>query len=235
MLFNKMRVAPLSILIVLPLASSLPAASIKIAFHNGGTTVAGFDSRPDGSIFASSVDTINNIANNGGVGLTFSGVSLATADGAATTATISGNSGFSSFNNNGWGGGTDDRVMMEGWYGFRESESITIAGLPTNFTSQGYTVTIYGDSDTTSRTMNYTIGATTLTINDTGTFSGTFSEGDNFTTFTGLTASSFQIFGNDALTSGRSAINGIVIEAVPEPSGLLLLSLAGFGVLRRRR
>ena len=113
-------------------------------------------------------------------------------------------------------------------------ENITISNLPADFTTNGYTLTIYGDAATT-RTMNYTIGSTTQTINDTGIFTGTFS-GENSTTFTGLTAGSFSITGN--ASGARSAVNGIVITSlppVPEPAtGLLALLGLGFLTLRRR-
>ncbi|NNM30286.1 MAG: sulfatase, partial [Akkermansiaceae bacterium] len=59
--------------------------------------------------------------------------------------------------------------------------------------------------------MNFTIGAQTRTIGDAATFSGTFSEGGNFTVFTGLSASSFTISGNPGGTAARSAINGLQI------------------------
>jgi hypothetical protein len=81
--------------------------------------------------------------------------------------------------------------------------------------------------------MNYTIGGTTRTIGDDGTtFNGTFSA-ENSTTFTGLNSANFSITGN--ATGGRSGINGIVIEAVPEPSTGLLSVLAAGLIFRRRR
>lgn len=230
-----------STLLISALFSSLclssSAATIKIAFHNGGITVTGFGQRPDGAAFASSVDTVNNIQNNDGVGTTFSGVSLGLADGTATSATISGNSGFATFNNNGWGGGTDDAVMMEGWYGFSGSESLSLSGLATALGSSDYKITIYGDAGG-DRVMDYTIGSDTKTITDVGNYPGgtspAFVEGERFVTFNNLSGdAAIQILGN--ATGSRSAINGIVIESIPEPSSSALLGLAGLSLILRRR
>lgn len=225
--------------IPLCVSSTLFADTIKIAMHNGGFTVDGFNSQPDGTLVSAGTngsDTWNNIQNNGGSGLSFTGFALSLEDGTASGATASASTGFAGFNNNGWGSGTDDSVMMEGWYGFRTTENMTISSLPSVFTTNGYNVTIYGDSDVTSRTMNYTIAGSTKTIIDSGTFSGTFTEGSNFVTFTGLTSSNFTITGNDADTAGRSAINGLVITAIPEPSSTaLLLGLGGLALILRRR
>ena len=116
--------------------------------------------------------------------------------------------------------------MMEGWYGFRDAEFLTVNDLPTDLTSGGYAVFIYGDSNNTNRTMDYVIDGTQKTIQDSANYSGTFSEGDNFVVFTGLTASSFTITGN-TVSSGRSAINGIRI--IPEgnlPPGIQSLTTA---------
>lgn len=130
--------------------------------------------------------------------------------------------------------------MMEGWYGFREAEGVTISGLDASFTGPGYTVTIFGDSNATIpvRTMNYTIGGATKTLIDGSNFSGTFADGVNQVTFTGLSTSSFTIAGNDVTTAGRSAINGIVISAtaIPEPATFSLVALfGGLAFLARRR
>ncbi len=219
------------------LSLSASASTIKIAFHNGGVTVSGFDSRPDGAVFATSNDTVNNIQNNGGSGLSFNNIALSLEDGTGTSATISGVSGFSNFNNNGWGGGTDDAVIMEGWYGFVGTESLTLSGLGTALGGSAYNITIYGDAGG-SRVMDYTIGSTTKTINDVGNYPGGTSpalvEGANFITFDNLTGDgAIEILGN--ASGSRSAVNGIVITAVPEPSSFALLGLAGLALVSRRR
>ncbi len=213
------------------LATSAQAATINIALHNGGTTVNAMGTRPGGTLVNTAADTWNNVANNGGGGLMFSGFNLNDAAGGATGATLSAMAGASSFNNNGWGTQSQDWVMMEGWYGLLGTESLTISNLPAAFTSGGYTVTIYGDSSSTGLTMDYTIGGTTQTINDTGTFAGTFSAA-NRTTFN-LNVASFSIAGNAA--GSRSAINGIIIQSVPEPAAPVLALASGFLLLCHRR
>ena len=216
-----------------------PAATIKIAFHNGSVTTNGFGPRPDGAVFASSTDTINNIQNNDGVGATFSGVSLDLADGNSTSATIAGSAGFINFNNNGWGSGTDDAVMMEGWYGFRGTESLTLSGLETALGGMNYNITIYGDPGS-SRVMGYTIGGNTKTITSVAKYDGAnspaFVEGSDFITFNDLSGDgAIEISGNPLNSDPRSAISGIVITTIPEPSSVALFGLAGIGLMFRRR
>lgn len=226
-----------SLLVVVPGVGS--AASIMVDFHNGSVTVSGLATRPAGTVVDVGTDTWNNIQNNGGVGLTFSNIGLNLSDGTASGATISANAGYAYFNNNGWGSGTQDSVMMEGWYGFRGSETITLSNLPSAFTSGGYTVTVYGDCDTVSRVMNYTLNdgvvSSTLTITDSGTFAGTFSAGVNHVTFAGLSGSGFTLNGNSGGSDPRSAINGIIITAVPEAASAALGALGSLLILRRRR
>lgn len=217
--------------------------TINIAFHNGATTVGGFNTRPDGTLVsagANGTDTWNNVQNNTGVGLSFTGFALSQADGTGTAATLDVTAGFATFNNNGWGTQSDDYVMMEGWYGFRDNEFITISNLPSAFTSAGYTVAIYGDANVTDgRVMDYVIGGTTKTLTDNNNFAGTFVEGgsgpgDNYVVFSGLNAASFTITGNTT-NAGRSAVNGIIIQAVPEPGSIAMLGLGGLFVSRRHR
>lgn len=193
--------------------------AVRIAFHNGVTTIAAMNPAATptaaGEVVDPSREVWNDVANNGGLGLTFSGFALTSSHGLATGATLAASAGYSGFNNNGWDSATKDHVMMEGWYGLIGSESLTIADLPPSVTSGGYHVVVYGDSDITSRSMVYTIddssGPQTATIQDSGTFAGTFSEGSHFVVFTGLSGSAFTLTGN--ATGFRSAVNGIEIIA----------------------
>lgn len=208
-------------LIALLLPAVSGAQGIRIAFHNGAVTSGAMTTSAPGTVVNTAAHTWNNIQNNGGVGLAFSNLPLAFDTGPASGATLSSSAGASQFNSNGWGGGNQDWVMMEGWFGLREGESLAITNLPAAITAHGYTVTIYGDSDSTSRAMSYTVTVgstpTALTIQDSGTFAGTFTSGANFVTFPGLAGSSFTITGNPAAGANRSAVNGIIITPDPPP------------------
>ena len=199
------------------------AAEINIAFHNGATTVAGMTSRPVGAVVNATATTWNNPSNNGGVGLNFGNFVLRDDSGADTGAKLAAAVGYSGYNNNGWGTRTQDSVMMEGWYGLHGSESITVSGLPAAYAA-GFKVIVYGDSDATARTMNYTIGGTTRTIQDAGTFAGTFTEGANYTIFTGLSGTSFTLTGNPGASDVRSAVNGLIIVPATSPPAPVITS-----------
>lgn len=209
-----------SLTILLATLATSPGA-INIAMHNGGVTVNGMSTRPDGNVVQTSVDTWNNPARNGGVGYSFTGFALLDDTGAGTTATLDGTTTVTGFNNNGWGSGTDDHVMMEGWYAFRDAEFLTVNNLPAEFTSGGYAIFIYGDPKAV-RTMDYFIGGQQQTINSPANFfGGTFIDGTNYTVFTGQTAASFTITGN-VVSTGRSTINGLRI--VPNSELPLLIT-----------
>ncbi|MCU0981636.1 MAG: hypothetical protein MUF25_21000, partial [Pirellulaceae bacterium] len=154
-------------LLLLALAPAFAGAQIHIGFHNGTFTRDGMTSRPAGAVVNTATTTWNAVVNNGGVGPSFSGFVLRDATGTDTGARLAANSGYTWYNSNGWGSRTQDWVMMEGWYGFSASESLTVTNLPPAY-AEGFSVIIYGDSDVTNRTMNYTIGGQTRTIQDAG-------------------------------------------------------------------
>lgn len=196
------------------------ADTINISFHSSSTTVQGFDSRPDGTVVSAGsngTDTWNNFLNSSGTTQTLSNQPLNKGNGTLSGATMSTTSGYAGINNNGWANATDDYVMYEGWYGFRYTESLVIANLPASFTTSGYKVIIYGDSNATSRTMNYTIGGTTKTIQDNAVFSGSIEDGVNTVSFTGLTGSGFTLTGNPGNSDARSAVSGIQIISNDHP------------------
>lgn len=210
------------------------ASTINVAFHNGGATVGAFDTAVDGTVVstgANGTDTWNNIQNNGGVGLSFSLTSLLFEDGTTSGVSLAGNSGFSGFSGSDFS--NDDVVLLDGFYGFGGTESLTFGGLTGDF-SNGYSVTIFGDSSANDgRVMGFTIGSETQSITDNATFDGTFTEGLDFVTFDNISGETFTITGN--ATGFRSSISGIVVTAVPEPSSAALLGLGGLTLLLRRR
>jgi hypothetical protein len=205
------------------------AATINIAFHNGNTTVGGFNTASDGTRVSAGNngdDTWNNFVGGGSE----TGATILNDDNFNTTSTINVTGSGSGFNN---GTDNDDYYMMNGYYEFRNTRSATI-NLGATFLSDGnYNVTIYGALNSV-RNMDYTIAAVTKTITNTGVFDGTFTEGTNYVTFSNLSASSFSITGNQN-PADFSAITGIVITSVPEPSTTALLGLGGLALILRRR
>lgn len=191
--------------------------AINLCFHQNSTSRFAIEAAnaplTQGSVVDTSQETWNNITST----LSFSNVALQLADGSVSAATATGNAGFTTTNNTGWETETKDWVMMAGWFGFRASETLTIGNLPTAITNGGYHVVIYGDSNDSNRTMTYTIGTQSSTINDSANFSGSFSEGDNFAIISGLTGNSFTISGNANASGSRSAINGLRVVNGPPP------------------
>lgn len=199
------------------MAATAHGEAIHVAFHNGSTTANAMaparNPTNQGSVVNTSADTWNNVASNV-AGTVFTGFPLTNAAGALTTARLSATAGYSGYNGNGWGTNNKDWVMMEGWYGLKSAESIAVSNLPAAFTSHGYSVTIYGDANTT-RTMQYVVGGATQSINDAATFSGSFAP--HTVLFTGLTDDSFAVTGNPGSGDPRSAVNGLQIAANEPP------------------
>lgn len=204
--------------ILLFLSPSIAGAQIHIGFHNAADTSAamapGTAPLAQGSVVDTSTATWNAVTRSGAY--SFSNLPLTSADATASGAKLSGNTGFTNANTNGWATRNKDSVMMEGWYGFKGAESLKVSSLPAAYTGK-FHVIVYGDSNDLSRTMSYTIGGTTKTIQDSANFSGTFSAGENYVVFTGLTGSSFTLTGNAAAAT-RSCVNGIsIIPGDPLP------------------
>ncbi|MEN8253831.1 MAG: sulfatase-like hydrolase/transferase [Verrucomicrobiota bacterium] len=219
------RPTPVFLLTALAVAMVLPwsarAAKINIAMHQRTDR---YRDQMDplvapatpGMFVDTGVERWNNFSKQGSVswittyGLTFSDIGLFLADGSACGASISCSAGA--------GGttaaalATKDSVAFKAWYGFQDADFLTISNLPPTFASAGYDVVVYGDADVTSRDMDYTIGGTTLRIEDRGTFSGTLSEGGNYVVFSNLTASTFTLTGNTG-AADYSTINALVIES----------------------
>ncbi|MBK1827329.1 PEP-CTERM sorting domain-containing protein [Haloferula rosea] len=142
----------------------------------------------------------------------------------------------------------------------QDNFQLTISGLGTNFTTNGYNVIIYSDSDRRNTGSNVRRSeflvtpsggsGTTVFVEDDdpattpNIFNGTYLLSDNsetgadysnYTIVSGLTASGFTI-DIESPDGGRGAISGFQIVAIPEPStiGLLGFGLLGLGLRRRR-
>lgn len=209
---------PLLSALSLFLVPAVTEAQIHIGFHNSATTAAamapGTAPLQQGTVVDTSTTTWNSVTN--AAAYSFTNLPLQSANGSASGALLSGTTGFTGANSNGWAGKNKDSVMMEGWYGFKGTESLTVSNLPAAYSGRFHAI-VYGDSNDTNRTMNYTIGGTTKTIQDNANFSGTFADGANFRVFSGLTGTSFTLTGNDAASS-RSSVNGLsIIPGDPQP------------------
>jgi arylsulfatase A-like enzyme len=216
-----MKTIPFTLIFVgvlaLTLVGTAHAATINIAFHKENTTASSMNTRSADSVVNTGVETWNHV-----VGTTlrqeFTGFALSDASGTAAVASLGVDSGF--IDSTGVSVATDKNqgfAMMDGAYFINSTESVTVSGLSTDFTSVGYSVVIF--ADWANRKMDFTLSGTTKTIPVNGLFDGDFIEGEDYVVFTGLTSSSFSISGN---VSGRSAINGMIITTgvyePPEPN-----------------
>jgi len=194
---------------------------IQIAFHPSSTTLNAMDPSTTPTNQGVVVNTLHgywNNLNNGGNGANaFGPMALLGSSTNNSGATLSGSNGFAAANGINWSAENKDWVMMEGWYGFKETEYLTVSNLPASFTSE-YHVVVYGDANG-SRTMPYTLDGVTKSINDVADFAGVFEEGDTYVIYSGLTNATFTLTGNSS--GSRSAINGLLIKAGPPPATIL--------------
>jgi arylsulfatase A-like enzyme len=198
--------------------------AIRLAFHHGNTTASAMDPASSPITQGTVVNTVDQVWNaviqDGGDGLVFSDFPLTSSSGLDTGARLDVAAGFSGYNTNGWGDRDKDAVMMEGYYGFRAEEALTVRALPPSITSGGYHVVVYGDAPG-MRDMTFTLrtasGEITRLLSDTGTYAEGFSEGRHFVRFTGLEKDAFTLTGNAATTDLRSAITGLEIVAGQPP------------------
>ncbi len=156
--------------------AELTSKPIHLSFHNLSATADAMNPGTPPSAQGAIVDTANFHWNNlvNPSAHTFTKVPLLSADSSSSAANITGSTGYTGTNANGWSTKNKDSVMMDGWYGFGGTESLSFDNLPGDL-AQRYHVIIYGDSNDANRVMNYTINGVTRTIQDSGMFNNTFS------------------------------------------------------------
>lgn len=131
-----------------------------------------------------------------------------------------------------------DRNLMTGFLDTSDVSvtTVTISGLGSEFTANGYEVILYVNGGVIGRGGSHTIGAETQDIVDSAPFDGTYVLGENYLVFEGLMGDSFTISSTPTTPElFRAPLNGIEINAIPEPATLMLLGLGGVAMLRRKR
>ena len=181
------------------------------------------------------------------------------ANAASMTSALASNGGYTAYSNVSYGSqnATGDAGLFQSYLSFGAavpSETITILDLGTDFTDNGYKVAVFFDMGSNyARTYGISIGTTTYWTADvsgtdgdpdtdgvitwtktTATTSGTATTA-NYAVFTGLTSDSFTLSGVSIPNTGRSAISGLQVIAVPEPGSASLLLLGAGLVVRRGR
>ena len=174
-------------------------------------------------------------------------VALNLSDGTASGASVNWSAG--DYLNSNPGDGSPNYTMMNEWFSFYSNHYVTVGDLPTVFTSSGYDVYVYFDSNQVTpneRIHTLSINGTTIVgKEEAANFSGTFTQvtGNdtnnpqvgNYAVFEGLTQSDFTL--NAVAHVNGAGITGIQIVSVPEPSTwvLLVMGLASGAVLWQRR
>ena len=121
--------------------------------------------------------------------------------------------------------------MMKGYLDTSNTSTttVTVSGLPTAVTANGYTVYVYCDGDTTvAKNGEYTIDTTTIDAMDAGSthYAGTFVQANNsagnYVVFSDLTDASFTLgaHGDQAFSGPRAPVNGIQIVAAKSTAPL---------------
>ena len=212
------------------LLASAHSKTININLYNngGGADISQLDIDELAGFTPVSGDHWNNIGfNNGNLSSAAAQKNITLKDDAAnaTAATFIStlNSAFVGFSGASQGAGTEgNRDMMSSYLSFKPSDggNLQVTGLDSSFTTPGYKVYVYFDTDSTNRVHTLTLtpnGSSALVKigDDSSSYSGTFvsSTGSgnyaNMAIFENITASSFTLAMN--ANSGRAAVNGIQI------------------------
>ncbi|MGB0774742.1 MAG: sulfatase-like hydrolase/transferase, partial [Akkermansiaceae bacterium] len=225
----------LTILLTLACTLSLHARSISVnLFNNAGAADNNqLESGETAGVIPVSGEHWNNIGFNNGV---LSGAAaqrnqaIKDDDGNTSAATFISTLGSAYV---GYAGvsGTEDgsRDLMSSYLSFdagTDTGNLQINGIGSAFTSPGYKVIVYFDTDNSNRTHTLTLtpsgGSALVKVgDDSGSYSGTFVETTgagnyaNYAVFENLTAASFTIAMDS--NTGRAAVNGIQIVSNDHP------------------
>jgi len=239
------------------LCASVSAAVIGVNFTNDAAwSLAAADSA--GVVPAANWNNIVSTLQSGSSTIS----DLMDDSGTATTADMT---YFNAFWHDGTSTATPDTTLNSGYTNTTATANgvISVSGLGTDFTSNGYNVIVYlsgtdsmgantpaefganigGGADQWIRAIRRTpvsgtFASTTFSTEQDAQDSSTES---NYILFTGLTGASFDlnVLKDPDSTAGwsRAAVKGVQIVSVPEPSSLILFGLFGLGVIlpRRRR
>ncbi|MFT5853342.1 MAG: arylsulfatase A-like enzyme [Verrucomicrobiales bacterium] len=217
-----------AILSLLSVASAIQARTIDINLHIiGQDTVTTGETA--GHVPVAGVHW-NNIGFTAGSGAALADVQLKDDNGTATAARFESTLGSAFMGSSGATGPVNgDRDMMASYLSFRAADPglLRISDLGTDFTSPGYQVYVYFDTDATNRTHTITLTpsgepAMPISGDDSGTYSGTFVQAvgagtaGNLAVFTGLSSPSFVIEMDSNI--GRGAVNGIQVVSNNHPA-----------------
>ncbi|HEX8312883.1 MAG TPA: PEP-CTERM sorting domain-containing protein [Chthoniobacteraceae bacterium] len=210
------------------------AAIVNVDFNStnngGGATYSGLAAAPDQ---AGTNALWNGISNNTFGSITgLGGTDLPDSTGAATDIDITigrQDGGFTGTGNNLL---KDYLFLVPG-----QSSTFTLSGLSPQ---ASYNVYIYSMGDTAGQGGTFTYNGTSLSTSASPLNGTTFVAGNNYVVFTGVTSAEDGTAGftwAGVSSNTHSALNGIQIEIVPEPTSVALLGLGavGLGLIRRRR
>ena len=132
---------------------------------------------------------------------------------------------------------TDDESVYGGYLddGNSSAPTISISGLTAEFSGSNYDITLYSFSDSTGKTTgSFILNGGTAVASTSSLATGNLTGNYGVTTFAGVSGDSITI--NGVVSSAdRATISGFTITAVPEPSSVALLGLAGLTLIFRRR